>query len=131
LIVADTNLIAYLLIRGNFTELSESILKRDADWHAPVLWRSEMRNVLTGYIRRKQLPLEECLDVMRRAEALLHGREHHVPSMAVMQLVERSQCSAYDCEFVALAQQLRSPLITFDDQILSQFPSLARSPQNF
>jgi predicted nucleic acid-binding protein len=48
---------------------------------------------------------------------------HHVLSLAA-----QSGCSAYDCEFVALAQDLRVPLVTTDRQILKAFPTVAVSP---
>jgi predicted nucleic acid-binding protein len=44
-----------------------------------------------------------------------------------MQLVNSSSCSAYDCEFVALAQYLDIPLITEDKKILRDFPSATKS----
>ena len=38
-----------------------------------------------------------------------------------------SQCSAYDCEFVAVAQHLGVQLITEDRAILTAFPDVAQS----
>ena len=48
-----------------------------------------------------------------------------------MDLAAASTCSAYDCEFVALAQNLGAPLVTVDRQILSQFPEIAVSLDAF
>jgi predicted nucleic acid-binding protein len=44
-----------------------------------------------------------------------------------MQLVNRSECSAYDCEFVALAKYLGVPLVTADNKLLREFPGIAKS----
>ena len=52
MIVADTNMIAYLLLGGGGTALARSVFQRDLNWPAPVLWRSEFGNILAGYIRR-------------------------------------------------------------------------------
>ena len=49
MIVADTNVIAY---PSPYTELAERLFGTDPHWIAPVLWRSEMRNVLALYLRR-------------------------------------------------------------------------------
>ena len=48
-----------------------------------------------------------------------------VDSADVFRLVEASDCSAYDCEFVAAALALQTRLITSDRQLLRAFPTLA------
>jgi predicted nucleic acid-binding protein len=40
-----------------------------------------------------------------------------VASQQVLELAIRSRCSAYDCEFIALAQDLRVPFVTADRQV--------------
>ncbi len=40
----------------------------------------------------------------------------------VLSLVNRSDCSAYDCEFVALARGLGVPLVTMDRKLAASFP---------
>jgi predicted nucleic acid-binding protein len=44
-----------------------------------------------------------------------------------MQLASTNRCSAYDCEFVALARYLGVPLVTEDRQLLEGFPGIART----
>jgi predicted nucleic acid-binding protein len=131
MIVADTNVIAYLFIPGVHTELAEDALRRDPDWATPLLWRSEFRNVLAGYLRRKLVTFDIVLQIMEQAESLLKKLEHSVSSFKVLELVNRSKCSAYDCEFVALAQDLNVPLITTDNQILNSFPEITDSLKSF
>ena len=45
-------------------------------------------------------------DFTWRVEALLSGREYELDPYDVLALVRKSDCSAYDCEFVALAVRL-------------------------
>lgn len=131
MIVADSNLIAYLLIEGEHTEAAEAVLAKDPIWAAPVLWRSEFRNILALYLRLRHLDLSAALQYMNEAEALLSGREYEVPSAPVLELAQESGCTAYDCEFVHLAQELAVPLVTSDKKVLRAFPDLANSLQRF
>ncbi|WP_457335645.1 type II toxin-antitoxin system VapC family toxin [Rhizobacter sp. P5_C2] len=125
MIVVDSNVVAYLYLPGDYTEAAESLLERDHDWAAPLLWRSEFRNILAGYLRRKTLSFEQACGLQREAEDLLAGAEFEVDSRAVMELVRDSDCSAYDCEFIALAVRLDTQLVTMDKKLLKAFPSRA------
>jgi len=127
MIVVDTNIISYLYISGERSRQVERLLSVDSHWSAPVLWRSEFRSVLGRYLRGNYLSLEEVLHIIQQAEQLLSENEYEVPSAHIMQLVNSSKCSAYDCEFVALAQYLDVPLITADKTILREFPGIAKS----
>jgi len=121
-IAVDTNVVAYLFLRGDFAAQAEAWLRRDRDWVAPVLWRSEFRNILAGCLRRKQLTFEALREMQREAEALLLGNEHEVDSQRVLELVRDSDCSAYDCEFVSVAMRLGVKLLTADKKVLKAFP---------
>lgn len=77
------------------------------------------------------LTLDEALRRMQRAETLMQGKEYEVSSAQALSLAASSRCSAYDCEFVALAQNLAVPLVTSDGQVLSAFPTTAVSVDNF
>lgn len=131
MIVVDSNVIAYCWINGERTSLAHRARAMDPDWHAPVLWRSELRNILAGYRRDGSLTPEYTRRIMAAAEAGLAGREHHLPSDRVFDVVGRSRLSAYDGEFVALAEILEVRLVTEDRGILSSFPSRALSLERF
>ncbi len=131
MIVVDTNIIAYLYISGEQSLQAEQLLSIDANWNAPLLWRSEFRSILSRYLRKEILTLDEILLIIQQAEELLSNNEYQISSAHVMQLVHSSNCSSYDCEFVALAQYLSAPLITADKKILRQFPGIAKSPENY
>ncbi|MBU2738690.1 type II toxin-antitoxin system VapC family toxin [Acidithiobacillus concretivorus] len=131
MIVVDTNIIAYLYLPGEHTAKTEALLQRDAQWSVPLLWRSEFRNILAGYIRRKQISFGAAQELMIEAEELLANTEYTVISSLVLELVRDSNCSAYDCEFVALAMTLGVKLVTMDSKILKSFPrySIALPPE--
>ena len=127
MIVVDSNVLAYLYLPGEHTEAAERWLERDPDWVAPVLWRSEFRNILAGYLRRGSLTFDQAHTLQREAEDLLADSEFEVDSLKVLELVRNSDCSAYDCEFVALALQLEARLVTMDSKLLRAFPEIAVS----
>src|SRR3989304_1873414 len=106
MIVVDTKIIGYLYLTSDYSSLAEYALLKDPLWSAPILWRSELRNVLALYIRKEILSLAEAQGVMEEASRLMQDREYEVTSQQVLELVTMSSCSAYDCEFVALAKDL-------------------------
>jgi predicted nucleic acid-binding protein len=131
MIVVDTNLISYLYISGERSEQAEQLLSADSHWIAPILWRSEFRSVLSQYLRKNILSFDETLQIIQQAEILLTDNEFEISSTHIMRLVNSSNCSSYDCEFVALAQHLDVPLITADKKILREFPSVTKSLNSY
>lgn len=125
MIVVDSNVLAYLYLPGEYTAAAEALLEQDADWAAPILWRSEFRNILAGYMRRKSITFEQANSIQSEADGLMEGAEFEVESLAVLELVRNSDCSAYDCEFIALALQLGTKLVTMDKKLLRAFPACA------
>jgi len=125
MIVVDTNVISYLLLPGDHTENAQAAFRKDSTWAAPLLWRSEFRNVLSFYLHKNLLALDQALLLCEEAENLINGNEYQASSGSVLTLTAKSKCSAYDCEFVALAKLLDIPLVTSDKQILKEFPGVA------
>ncbi|MEM7334865.1 MAG: type II toxin-antitoxin system VapC family toxin [Chloroflexota bacterium] len=131
MIVVDTNILAYWFLPSDFVKIIEEVRKKDAHWVAPPLWQSEFRNILALYLRKNQISLFDAKASMKEAERLLKNKTYPVESDWVLQLVQTSLCSAYDCEFVALANRFNVPLITMDKKILKEFPKTAVSPTMF
>lgn len=126
MIVVDTNVIAYLYLPGDRTAAAEVLCRQDSEWSAPLLWRSEMRNVLATQIRAGRIELDGAQSIQTEAEQLLHGREFAVDSAEVLRLAADSGCSAYDCEFVVLADYFDVPLYSADQRLVERFPHRAR-----
>ncbi len=130
MIVVDTNIIAHFYLPSDHTELCEKLFLWDPDWVAPILWKSEFRNVVLLYMRHKLIDLSEALQITEKAENQMKERDFHVNSAQVYSLANKSNCSSYDCEFISLAEELDIKLITMDKQILSSFPALSAKPKN-
>ena len=125
MIVVDTNIIGALYLNSERSGQAEQALLKDPHWAAPMLWRSELRSVLTLYLRKKLFSVTDAHEVMEAAGRLLRGREYEVASLRIFRLAAECSCSAYDCEFIALAMDLDVPLVTVDRQILARFPETA------
>ena len=122
MIVVDVNVLAYLLIPGKYTEAAERQLEEDSVWVVPRLWRSELRNVLANYLRAGQMDLTDASVVYQKAEELVGAEEYEVETLHVLRLCAESKCSAYDCEYIALAEFLDVKLVTNDGKLAKAFP---------
>ena len=127
MIVVDTNALVNFHLQADEYPAAAALLDVDPDWCAPYLWLSEFRNATAVYMRHRGLSLERARRAVRAAEDQMSGNEYFVDSMLVLDLVASSTCTAYDCEFVALAQELGVALVTTDKQILRDFPRIARA----
>jgi predicted nucleic acid-binding protein len=84
-IVVDTNILAYLLLPYELSAQADVLFKRDPEWVVPILWRSEFRNLLAGYVRRKTLTFDEALELPRfRGHFPLKGRVPNAQSQATL-----------------------------------------------
>ena len=125
MIVVDTNLIGYLYLPCDYSTQAEQALRIDPLWVAPLLWRSELRNVLALHMRKGLLSLVNAQQIMEAALRWMQGCEYEGTSGRILDLVAASACSACDCEFIGLAKELDIPLVTVDKQVLRQFPDVA------
>ena len=122
MIVVDTNVLVYFYMPTDLTQQAAKLREVHPHWIVPRLWRSELRSALSLYMRKGMLTFEQALRLQTRAENLLADCEFEVPSQDVLQLVNASPCSSYDCEFVALAKRFNTKLITSDKKVINAFP---------
>lgn len=131
MIVVDSNVICYYALPGTHTAVVDRLRARDPQWCVPPLWRSEFRNVVLGQIRRGAMELAAAQELVALTEAMLRDNEFAVDSSAVLARAAESGCTAYDCEYVVLAEELGVPLVTSDKQVLAAFPDRAVAPEQF
>lgn len=131
MIVVDTNVLVYYYVQGDHTSDAAAVHEKNPVWVAPFLWRSEFCNTMMLYLRQELLTLSRVMRITQAAESRMQGNEFHIALNDVYRLAAASSCSAYDCEFVALARTLQVPLVTADRQVLRDFPETAVSLQDF
>jgi predicted nucleic acid-binding protein len=131
MIVVDVNVIAYFSIPGQRTGPAVSVYEIDSRWIAPELWKSEMLSVLATQIRAGLMQIDRAIEVIEAIPELLTAPDARPAPSEVLRLSSSSGCSSYDCEYVALAQTLRVPLVTEDQKVLRAFPGVAVSMEQF
>lgn len=132
MIVVDANVLIYELVGEEpRAEETDVLAEAEPDWSAPLLIMSELRNALTTLYRQERIVLSEAQELVREAEQMIGASLFEVSSEEVLELVGRSDRSAYDCEYVALARRLEVPLLTYDQAVQADFPEIATAPTDY
>jgi len=131
MIVPDTNLVSYLVIQGTHTSAARAVYARDPVWVLPPLWRSEFLSVLAVSIQAGVLTERQARTAWRTATGLVGTAEEEPDPMAVLGLAVAKGISAYDAQFVALAQMLDTMLVTGDRKLVARCPNRAISIDRF
>lgn len=131
MIAVDVNVVAYLLIQGESTELAQAVWHRDPDWYVPLLWRHEYLNVLATYVKAGGATLEEAEALWGDALRLLAPGEREVHMESALALAAEKGISAYDAQYVVLASSLGVPLVTADRRLRQAFPGQILAMQEF
>lgn len=122
MIVVDTNVVAYAVLPGERTKAALALAERDPEWVAPALWRRELRNVLATLMRVRQLPLRQALAAFSAAEALVTDATVEPSTEECLRLAARGRVSAWDAEFVFVAEAAGLPLVSADRKLVRAFP---------
>ena len=131
MIVADTNLISYLLIEGEHTKEARTVWEGDPHWVVPPLWRSEFLNVLAVAVKNDILDSEQAFRAWRVAVRLFGRSEIEPGGEAVLSVAISDAISAYDAQFVALARAKSLLLVTGDKKLRRACSDVAMSAREF
>ena len=122
MIVADTNLLVYLLIDGPLPSRFVPTIE-----FGPSL-RCCVTNYCTCFrdtLNAAKLARDEAIRHYKRAMSMVDVSGWHPDPMTILNMAERSKCSTYDLEYVWLAQELNVPLVTADNDVLKAYPDVA------
>ena len=75
MIVVDTNVVAYLLIEGDQSDMARAVWSKDRRWIMPAFWRSEFLNVLTTSLRGGVLTMRDAQDLWQLALTMFDKNE--------------------------------------------------------
>ncbi len=129
MIVVDTNILAYFMIRGEYSEVVDRLYASDSDWIAPCLWLDEFLNVLATTERNGKLSSFEADAILSDATELMSDCSYDVPAYRILSTARRTGCTAYDSQYLALAEDLGLQLYTFDKRLIERSDGLAIKPE--
>ncbi len=127
MLVIDTNVVAYLLIEGDYTADARLLHRRDGDWRSEAFIMVEFTNVLTASIAARRMDLVLAQRFLADATSLLQGKLTSIPHDSVLSLAVQYRVTAYDARFLALADQLGSRLVTEDARLRAAAPDLTQT----
>ena len=125
MIVADGNLIIYRHVGGTMSSLADAAVVKDADWRTVPLWRFEMTSAVVKMIRVGVLAEAAGRAAMAAAARELLRREVDVPQERALQVALRHGISAYDAQYIALAEIAGVPCVTADAALAKKAPALS------
>lgn len=126
MVLVDTNIIAYLMIRGNRTAAAQQLYERDSDWCSEAFVMVEFSNVIATYVRTRALTQAQGTKLL--AESQVHlSTLHNVVNTQALESAMQFGISAYDARFISLAKQLKMKLITEDVKLRVAVPALTMS----
>jgi predicted nucleic acid-binding protein len=128
--VVDTNILAYYVLGTEpFNEELDGVFSMPLEMIAPDSWQAEFLNVLWQTIHFQKISLFHGLELLEEVGRLLSWT---VPVgslwLEALAAAEEYNCSTYDTLFVALAEREGCNLLTYDQRLLSRFPTIAKSP---
>lgn len=131
MIVADTNLIVYLLVEGDQTVAAKACGARNPFWIAPAIWRHELLNALSQHARLRGLTVESGLRALALADNLIETVTLRGFDRRVIQLASERKMASYDAEFLAAAELADAPLVTADQALINKSDGRAISIDDF
>ena len=131
MIVIDANILIYSLIEGDYSLLAKQLRVKESDWRTVKLCLHEVLNVLVTYQRRGMLTLEQCQERLDHTQRFMQVAQCDVDMSATLTVATQYAITAYDAQYVALAQSLNAPLITEDKKLRQAVPWIAFSMHDF
>ena len=126
MVLVDTNIIAYLMIRGDRTAAAQQLFERDSDWCSETFVMVEFSNVIATYVRTGALTQAQGAKLLAEAQAHLQTL-HSVVNTQALETAMQFGISACDARFISLARQLKLKLITEDANLRVAVPAWTMS----
>lgn len=119
MIVVDASVMVEVLLRSDAgAELEERLVEGDDPLHAPHLMDVEVAHALRRCAAHGDIDERHGRDALADLAAMTIERHGHQPLLERMWQL-RSNLTAYDAAYLALAERLGAPLLTRDSALAS------------
>ena len=119
MIVVDASVVVEVLLRSDAgAELEERLVEGDDPLHAPHLMDVEVAHALRRCAAHGDIAERHGRDALADLAAMTIERHGHQPLLERMWQL-RSNLTAYDAAYLALAERLGAPLLTRDAALAS------------
>jgi predicted nucleic acid-binding protein len=122
MIVVDVNVVAYLMVEGPKRAQARELFVRYPQWLLPTLWRHEFLNILATGVKASHYSLGQAEALWAKTYALLAGSEGQPDMMLALALAVEHKLSAYDAQYVALAQEHDIVCVSEDAELKKRAP---------
>lgn len=131
MIVVDVNVLAYSVIAGALTPLALQVRKKDPHWRLPGIWRHEVLNIFATYVRQGGLPRERAFKTLEDVYSRILPYEVELEPVETLEVALQHKITAYDAQYILLAQKLGVPCVTEDRALRHAAPRWTVSMEGF
>ena len=125
MIVADASLLFPYAYQTPDSPWAEAVHARDPHWRFPPLWREEFSSALLKHARAGRCSAAVADQALAAALELYAPFEQRSDPRLALRLAGELSLSAYDAQYLALAHQLGTVVVTADRAMVKKAKGLA------
>ena len=128
MLLVDSNIVFSVLVHGMpWHSAARELHDLDKDWRTESHALVEISNVLSRYVRVRELSSAKAVALMSEADQRMRPRMLTVDHVEALRLALKHKVSAYDARFLLCARELGVKLVTEDTKLRNAAPSLTQS----
>ena len=128
MLLVDSNIVFAVLVHGTpWHRAARELHDLDKDWRTESHALVEISNVLSRYVRVRELSSAKAVALMSEADQRMRPRMLTVDHVEALRLALKHKVSAYDARFLLCARELGVKLVTEDTKLRNAAPSLTQS----
>lgn len=131
MIVVDTCVISYLVNESEFTPSAQKLFEYNPYWIYPPTWQDEYSNIVSKIAKEIKQPIDDAIKNFEFVVSQMSNNEKFVNRSKAIALSIKHGISAYDAQFVALAIDYNTILVTEDKELIRKCPQYAMSMQTY